>query len=124
MEFSGKATTTIDSQGRIRIPAKFRKIIEKDSESEVFVTAPDSKSISIYPMAEWKKIMNALGEKSDESNLRRFATLAARWGKKKRMDKRGRIMIDRKLMMKTKIQGRIIIEGRENHLRLKKLSKD
>jgi len=100
MEFEGKLTTTMDSQGRIRIPAKFRKIIEKDSESEVFVTAPDSKSISIYPMAEWEKIINALEKKSDESNLRRFAILAARWGKRKKMDKMGKILIEGELRKK------------------------
>ena len=124
MEFSGKATTTIDSQGRVRIPEKFRKIIEKDSETEVFVMSPDSKSISIYPMAEWEKIMNVLSEKSGDSNVRRFAILAARWGKKKRMDKQGRILIEEELRKKTGMKGRIIIEGRKNHLRLKKLSKD
>lgn len=73
-------------------------------------------------MAEWEKIMTTLGKKSEDSNLRKFAILAARWGKRKRMDKRGRILIDKELRDKVNLHGKVIVEGKKNHLRLKNLS--
>ncbi len=84
--------------------------------------ALDSGSVSIYPMAEWEKIIGALEKKSDDSNLIRFAILAARWGKRNKIDKQGRILVNKELSNKLNIQGKVIIEGIKNHLRLKKLS--
>lgn len=117
----GSSTATFDKFGRVGIPAKFRKIIEEKYGKEVFITSFDLKNIRIYPLAEWENITSGIGEKMEQNpKLRRFMLGINRLGMKTEMDKHGRLMIHKLLRDKINLEGRIVVEGRKDHLVLKK----
>ena len=118
----GRSITTLDKWGRVRIPAMFRRIIERKYGRYFFVTSIGQKNVLVYPLSEWDKIMTILSERAREREVRQFAIVAARWGKKVKMDKQGRILIEKELRLKTKLEDKIVIEGVENHLILKQAS--
>ena len=70
--FRGSSFHTIDTKGRIIIPARFRDVIKADGADGVMVSRMDSCLVG-YPFTEWRKIeakILAMAEKSD--NMRRL----------------------------------------------------
>jgi len=120
MEFSGKATAKMDRKGRIRIPAKFRKPIEESYGREVFITSLDGEHIQIFPLEEWRETAKIQAEIALKNPvLRSFFIRVNRSGIVREIDRWGRVLIHKELRDKLNIQGKVIVEGRKNHLRLK-----
>lgn len=120
---TGTSTATLDKFGRIRIPARFRKIIEEKYGKEVFVTSFSLKNIRIYPLAEWDKFASIICERiKEDPKAMRLALRINRLGMKTEMDKHGRVMIHKLLRDRINLEGKITIEGREDHLVLKQAS--
>ena len=70
--FRGSSFHTIDSKGRIIIPARFRDVIKADGSYGVMLSRMDGALIA-YTYDEWRKIENrilTLAEKSE--SMRRF----------------------------------------------------
>jgi division/cell wall cluster transcriptional repressor MraZ len=117
----GSATAILDERGRVAIPAAFRKAIEHTGEREVFVTSTDDKNIQIYTLAAWHELVDNLYKgKKDDPLLRQFVMKTNYNGQRAKIDKYGRIQIHSLLRKKIKLEGKINIEGREDHLILKK----
>jgi len=117
MEFSGKATTTMDRKGRIRIPAKFRKPIEKKYGREVFITSLDGEHIQIFPLEQWRETAKIQGEIALRNPaLKSFFIRINRSGIVRKIDRWGRVLIHKELRDKINIQGKIVIEGRNKYL--------
>jgi len=120
MEFFRKATTTIDKEGRVRIPVLFRKQIEERYGREVFITSLDGKHIQIFSMEEWRERAKIAGEIALKNPvLRSFLLRINRSGIVKEIDSWGRIMIHKELRVKLNIQGKVIVEEKNNHLILR-----
>ena len=58
--FRGQFTYSIDSKGRIAIPAKLRKHISADANETFVMTRGLSNCIDLYPLDEWQKIEESL----------------------------------------------------------------
>jgi MraZ protein len=115
----GNATAILDEKGRVAIPAAFRKAIEQSGESEVFVTSTDDKNIQIYSLTAWFELVDKLcKEKKDDPLLRQFLMKTNYNDQKADIDKYGRIHIPSFLRKKIKLEGKIGIEAREDHLEL------
>ena len=115
----------MDSQGRIRIPAKFRKPIEEKYGKEVFITSLDGEHIQIFPLEEWKETAKIAREMAiNDPTMRSFLIRINMSGIVREIDRWGRVLIHKELRDNINIKGKVIIEGRKNHLGLKKLSKD
>jgi len=120
MKLSGKATTTMDSQGRIRIPAKFRKPIEEKYGKKVFITSLDGEHIQIFPLEEWKEREKIAREMAmNDPNMMRFLIRINMSGIVREIHRWGRVLIPKELRDKTNIKGKVIVESMKNHLRLK-----
>jgi len=115
----GSATTTMDRWGRIKIPSDFLKTFKEKFGNEVFVTSTDDRNIQIYPLAAWFKLVDNLHKgKRDDLLLRKFLIKTNYNGSKARVDKYGRVQIPGFIMKKIGLEGKINIEGREDHLEL------
>ena len=53
--FKGEETYSIDSKGRVNIPAKMRKSMSPDAGDTFVLTRGFETCIYAYPMDEWKK---------------------------------------------------------------------
>ena len=70
--FRGSSFHTIDSKGRIIVPARFRDVIKSQGSNGVMVSRMDGGLVA-YTYDEWRKIETrilSLAEKSE--NMRRF----------------------------------------------------
>ena len=120
MEFSGKATTTMDKEGRVRIPAKFRKPIEERYGKEAFITSMDGEHIQIFPLEQWRETAKIAGETALKNPVSRsFFIRINRSGIVREIDRWGRILINKELRDKLNTQGKVIVEGKNNNLVLK-----
>jgi len=120
MELLGKASVKMDGQGRIRIPSKFRKPIEEKYGKEVFITSLDGEHIQIFPLEEWKetaKIAEEIALKNPA--MKSFLIRINKLGVVRRTERGGRVLIPKELRDKLKIEGKVNIEWKENHLVLK-----
>ena len=118
----GKHITTLDKSGRVRLPSSFRKLIEDKYGKEVFVTSLDGKSIQIFPIQEWKN-MTYIADESVLKNptMRTFVLRANLLGVKREIDECGRILIYKEFREKVNLKGKIIVEGAETRLVLRKV---
>jgi MraZ protein len=115
----GNATAILDERGRVAIPTAFRKAIEHTGESEVFVTSMDNKNIQIYPLMAWFEFVDNLQKgKKDHPLLRQFLIKTNYNGQKVGIDRFGRVQIPGFLRKKIKLEGKIAISQREDHLEL------
>ncbi|MBT8357262.1 MAG: division/cell wall cluster transcriptional repressor MraZ [Deltaproteobacteria bacterium] len=91
--FRGSSTHTIDSKGRIIIPARFRDVIKVGNSNSLMVSKLD-KCLVAYPVEEWRKIESkiiSLAEKGE--TLRRFRRVFVGGASECSYDKQERILI-------------------------------
>ena len=57
----GSSTLTLDTKGRVIIPARYRELLRQSCQGEMVITKdPQYPSLKIYPGLEWDAISNKL----------------------------------------------------------------
>ncbi|MEE8431459.1 MAG: division/cell wall cluster transcriptional repressor MraZ [Candidatus Desulfatibia sp.] len=116
--FRGSSSHTIDSKGRIIVPARFREIIKADDNNGVMISRMDSGLVG-YTHTEWRKIETrilSLAEKSD--NMRRFRRVFIGGAFECPCDKQGRILIPPMLRQYADLSREIILVGVLDHFEI------
>lgn len=112
----GKYTNTLDSKGRVIIPAAFRY----DLQDRFIVTKGIEKCLYIYPEEEWLALVDRLKRampSSKEANrkaLRFFSSNAAEC----EIDKQGRILIPQHLREYASLNGELLFVGSLNKVEI------
>ncbi len=113
--FFGEFEYKLDEKGRVPIPPRFRRLL-KDG----VVLAPGAEMcITVYPLAEWKKLAESLTSSAvSRSKLRRLkrALFAAAFNL--RMDPQGRIALPNTLREYAEIVDEVVIAGANNYLEI------
>ncbi len=116
--FRGSSFHTIDSKGRIIVPARFREIIKADDNKGVMISRMDSGLVA-YTHTEWRKIETrilSLAEKSD--NMRRFRRVFIGGAFECPCDKQGRILIPPMLRQYAELSREIVLVGVLDHFEI------
>ena len=116
--FRGSSFHTIDTKGRIIIPARFRDVIKADGADGVMVSRMDSCLVG-YPFNEWRKIearILAMAEKSD--NMRRFRRVFIGGAFECNCDKQDRILIPPSLRQYAAFEKEIVLVGVLDHFEI------
>jgi MraZ protein len=116
--FRGSSFHTIDSKGRIIIPARFRDVIKAQGSNGVMVSRMDGALVA-YPYDEWRKIENRillLAEKSE--NMRRFRRVFIGGAFECSCDKQDRILIPQNLRQYAEIDKEIVLVGVLDHFEI------
>ena len=117
--FIGEYHYSLDSKGRVNIPAKFRQSLSKDNKNTFIATRGQDPCIWIYPLAEWKKIELELRNLSSVSGIHRtFVRQIARSATPSTCDKQGRIMINPSLISYAGIEKEALIIGMINKIEI------
>ncbi len=118
MLFRGSSFHTIDSKGRIIIPARFREIIKDGDKTGVMITKMD-KSLLAYTVEGWRKIEEkilSLAEKSE--SMRRFRRVFIGGASECLCDKQDRILIPAPLRLYAGINKEIVLVGVLDHFEI------
>ena len=92
--FIGEYAYSLDSKGRVNIPAKFRQVLSEDNENTFVIARGMDPCIWVYPLAQWKEIETNLRSLSSLSKIHRtFVRNTARYASPSTYDKQGRITL-------------------------------
>lgn len=110
--FKGSFNYTVDSKGRINIPAKMRKNLAPEANSSFVITRGFENCIFVYPNDEWAKREAELG-KLQQTNRddRLFTRLLLQYAADVELDGQHRIVLTKELMEYAKITGDVLILG-------------
>jgi MraZ protein len=118
--FSGKYYNSLDSKGRLIIPAPFREILSSEHSSRlIFANEIFDRCLSVYPVDEWKKLIekvNQLPQTSDAVKyyMRRVIGSAV----ESDVDKQGRILISSALRTDAGLNSETVIIGLGNRIEI------
>lgn len=111
--FLGSFKYSIDSKGRVSIPAKLRKFVDPKSNDAFVMTRGTTKCIDIYPMNFWEELvqnkLNQLNsfEPQEAMFLRMFLQQAA----EDKLDSQARLLIPKNLIEYAEINKEVLILG-------------
>ncbi|MBW2575212.1 MAG: division/cell wall cluster transcriptional repressor MraZ [Deltaproteobacteria bacterium] len=116
--FRGSSFHTIDTKGRIIIPARFRDVIKAQVSNGVMVSRMDGGLVA-YTYDEWRKIETrilSLAEKSE--NMRRFRRVFIGGAFECSSDKQDRILIPQNLRQYAELDKEIVLVGVLDHFEI------
>jgi MraZ protein len=121
----GNQLATVDEQGRLKIPTKFKDILVKEYGYEFFVTSLTGEYVLMYPLTVWEAQVEERLTKTANLNPHRTKLLDVVnfYGADVTMDKQGRISIPTTARNSAAIQGEVCVLGKIDHLDIWNLSK-
>lgn len=114
----GSYQATLDKAGRLKIPERFRVLIEARYGPGLFITSLENESVRIFPLSVWKE-MTGTSEQSMafiRSSYREFFLRAHGRGCAGEIDAKGRVLITPRLREKNGLKSEVEVVGMNNHL--------
>ena len=113
--FSGEYSYSIDTKGRVNIPAKFRQALTAENDNTFVITRGMDRCVWVYPLTEWKFIESELRELSSLASIHRtFIRNTTRYATPVTYDKQGRIQITPSLVEFAGLKKSTLIIGMVN----------
>ena len=117
--FIGEYAYSLDSKGRVNIPAKFRQSLSADSQNTFVITRGLDPCVWVYPLEQWKEIENNLRNLSSVKNIHRtFVRDTARYASPSTYDKQGRITLTPSLTEYAGLEKDVLIIGMINKIEI------
>ena len=97
--FTGEFSYSLDTKGRVNIPAKFRNVLSKGNQRSFVITRGMDTCIWVYPHKVWLTIEDELRKLSSLSRTNRsFIRSTVRYASTVQYDKQGRIALSQNLI--------------------------
>lgn len=113
--FMGEYSHTIDTKGRLIIPAKFRELLGE----EFVLTKGLDGCLSIYPMEEWKSFEEKLKSLPlTNKNARKFSRFFVSGATVCELDKQGRILVPSTLREFASLEKDVVLTGSLNRIEI------
>ena len=117
--FIGEYAYSLDSKGRVNIPAKFRQSLSDDNEGTFVIARGMDSCVWIYPLIQWKDIESNLRNLSSLSKINRtFVRNTARYASPSTYDKQGRITLTPSLIDYAGLDKDVLIVGMVNKIEI------
>jgi division/cell wall cluster transcriptional repressor MraZ len=117
MTLRGSYSARIDDRNRLKVPIEFRRFIEANWGSDVFVTSQNGADVQIYPIPVWEEFESRLLKLPLMQPARmRVQKVVNYFGKAQQIDAQGRILIHSPLKESARIGEEVMVLGFGNHL--------
>ena len=117
--FIGEYAYSLDSKGRVNIPAKFRQSLSDDNEGTFVIARGMDACVWVYPLIQWKDIESNLRNLSSLSKINRtFVRNTARYASPSTYDKQGRITLTPSLIDYAGLDKDVLIVGMVNKIEI------
>jgi len=117
--FIGEYAYSLDSKGRINIPAKFRQALSKNNKNTFVISRGVDSCIYVYPLTQWQEIEKNLRNLSSLSSINRtFVRNTARYATPSTYDKQGRIILSPSLIKYANLDKEVLIIGMINKMEI------
>jgi len=119
MAFKGQAEYSVDSKGRVAIPAQMRKAMSPAANETFTITRGFEDCIFLYPMDRWSTIEDEIEDLSMyDREVRNFVRLIMRWANEVSLDGQGRISIPNPLLDFAELDDSALILGAFDHIEI------
>ena len=114
--FRGATTISLDSKGRLAIPAKYRNALSIDCEGKMVCTIDIKQPcLLLYPLPEWQIIEKKLTQLSSMNPVeRRLQRLLLGHADDCEMDKNGRLLLSAPLRQHAGLDKKLMLVGQLN----------
>ena len=111
--FRGQFLHSIDTKGRMSLPARFRDVITVDNCQTLVITpAPFEPCLHAYPLREWERLESKISEYSIlETNAVRFKRLYLSAAVECELDRIGRIVVPQNLREQAGLDKEVFLAG-------------
>ncbi len=118
--FRGINSATLDSKGRMALPARFRESLTVASDGKIVVTIDTGeKCLLLYPLFEWEIVQRKLeGLPNILENARRLQRLLIGHATDVDMDAQGRILLPGMLREFAMLEKKLVLVGQGNKLEI------
>ncbi len=113
--FMGEFNHTIDSKGRLIIPAKFRAALGP----KFVITRGMDQCLAGYPLSEWEELEAKLAQlPTTKKNVRRFVRFMYSAAQEAEFDKQGRVNISPTLLNYAQLSKQCVVVGVATHFEI------
>ncbi len=112
--FLGEFEHTIDTKGRMAVPARFR--VQMDSGA--VISKGMGNCLSVYTMEDWNEKSAELAIGKSEAELRDFQRRIFPSASIVEMDSQGRLVIPAKLRAYAKLENDVTVAGVQDHIEI------
>jgi MraZ protein len=110
--FRGQFTYSVDSKGRLSIPAKLRKHVSPEAGDTFVMTQGTATCIDVYPMDQWTLFENRMKELNSFNPAHaKFIRITSQNAQDDVLDSQGRILVPQTLLKYAKIDKEVLILG-------------
>ncbi len=110
--FKGQYSYSIDSKGRISIPAKLRKHVTAEANDTFVMTQGTATCIDIYPQDQWQQFEEKLLKLNPFNPMEaKFIRMIMQHASDDTLDAQSRILIPQNLIEYAKIEKEVLILG-------------
>ncbi|MGA7178804.1 MAG: division/cell wall cluster transcriptional repressor MraZ [Thiobacillaceae bacterium] len=117
--FRGVTTVSLDSKGRLVVPARYRDALVTLAEGRVVVTADASQCLLLYPEPEWGPVEKRLMElPAFNSRIRQLQRLMVGHAEVLDLDANGRILLTPSLRQFAALEKSVVLVGQGSKFEL------
>ncbi len=112
----GEYEVTLDSKGRIMIPASFKKKLPENEKSEFMLTKGNGPFLMLYTNSQWKKVeekLDTLNDYNEEAMELKFSMMNG--ASPIEMDASGRIVISNRMKAHAGLEKDVIMLGMSDY---------
>ena len=117
--FKGQAEYSVDSKGRVAIPAKMRSTLNPEAKKTFTITRGFDDCIFLYPLDTWEKKEEEMAQLNMyDRETRAFVRGIMRWADEVSLDSQGRITLPKNLVELARISDSATIIGSFDHIEI------
>lgn len=117
--FRGVAQLTLDSKGRVAVPARYRENVNARCAGRLVITADSDKCLLLYPLPEWEPIQQKLMSLSSfNPRIRDLQRRLIGYAEDVDVDSAGRLLISQALRDFADLDKNVVLVGQGNKFEL------
>ena len=110
--FKGQAEYSVDSKGRLAVPAKMRSALSPEALGTFTLTRGFEKCIYAYPLDEWRKKEEQYADLNTyRSEARHLVRMVLMWAEEVALDGQGRISLPKSLAEYASVDDKALVIG-------------
>ncbi len=110
--FLGNFDCTLDSKGRLMIPARFRRLVSETLGNIFVLSMGKERCLNLYPLREWDEVVvKKLHELPPGPEKRQYIRFYSRKSRTVEMDKSGRIAVPAAFIESIGNPGKVVVVG-------------
>jgi MraZ protein len=117
--FKGQAEYSVDSKGRVAIPAKMRTVLNPEAKGTFTVTRGLDRCIFLYPLDHWEQLEQRMSELNQYNKTTRdFLRATLMWAEEVPLDAQGRVGVPKSLLEYAGVGEKALIIGALDHIEI------